>query len=80
MDFVKKLWPTPFKIKEKDVTSLVVQLVIFLLICLVVGVLIGVLAKLPIIGIIFWIVGGLMEAYSIVGVVLCILKFLGAVK
>ena len=79
MDFLKKLWPTPFKIKEKDVASFIVQLVIFVLICAVMGVLIGVLSAIPILGIIFWIIGSLMELYSLVGIVLCILKFLAIV-
>jgi len=43
-------------------------------------VLIGILAALPIIGIIFAIIGSLMEIYSLVGIVLCVLKFLGMVK
>ena len=80
MDFVKKYWPTPFKIKRGDLTSFVIQLIVFLVVCCVVGFLIGILAKLPIIGIIFTIFGTLVEIYSIVGVVLCILKFLGKVK
>ncbi len=80
MDFVKTLWPTPFKVKEKDIGSLVIQLIIFLVVCAVVGVLLGVLSGIAIIGPVFWIVGSLMEVYSIVGIVLCVLKFLGAVK
>jgi hypothetical protein len=43
----------------------------------VVGVLIGVLSAIPILGIIFWIIGSLMELYTIVGIVLCVLNFLG---
>ncbi len=80
MDFIKTLWPTPFKIKEKDFSSFIIQLIIFLVICAVVGVLIKIFALVPIIGIIFWIVGGLMELYSAVGIILCILQFLGALK
>lgn len=80
MDLIKSLWPTPFKIKKGDVVSFVVQLVIFLVVCAVVGFLIGILSKFPIIGILFWIVGGLVEVYSIVGVVLSVLVFLGITK
>ncbi|MBQ7383214.1 MAG: hypothetical protein IJV72_00290 [Clostridia bacterium] len=80
MDFLKKLWPTCFKVKEKDVASLVVQLIIFILVCAVVGLLIGILAKLPIIGIIFSIVGSLVELYGLVGIVLCILNFFNVLK
>ena len=38
------------------------------------------LSSIPIVGIIFWIVGSLMELYSIIGVVLCILVFLDVIK
>ena len=77
MDLIKKLWPTPFNIKKGSLSSFLIQLIVFLVITAVVGVLIGVLSGVPIVGIIFWIVGGLMELYTIVGIVLCILNFLG---
>ena len=79
MQFLRSLWPTPFKIKKGDVVSLIVQLVIFLVVCAVVGWLIGILAGIPILGIIFALLGSLMEIYSLVGIVLCVLKFLGIV-
>lgn len=80
MDFLKQLWPTPFKIKEKDVASFIIQLVIFIIICAVVGFLIGILAKIKIIGVIFSIIGGVVELYGLIGIILCILKFVGVVK
>ncbi|MBQ2734005.1 MAG: hypothetical protein IJF74_07590 [Clostridia bacterium] len=79
MDFVKKLWPTPFKIKKGNLGSFIWQLIVFLVIVAVVGFLIGLLAKLPIIGIIFGIIGSLIGIYNVVGIVLCILRFLGIV-
>lgn len=80
MDLIKKVWPTPFKIKEKDLVSFIVQLIIFVVVCAVVGFLIGILAALPIIGLIFSLIGGLVELYGFIGIILCILKFLGIVK
>ncbi len=77
MNLIKKVWPTPFKIKEKDVTSLVVQLVIFVVICALIGWGIGVLAGIPIVGILCSIVGALVEIYGLIGIILCVLKFLG---
>ena len=77
MDFLKTLWPTPFKIKKGDLASFLIQLIIFIVITAVVGVLIGLLSTVPIIGIIFWIIGSLIELYTIVGIVLCVLNFLG---
>ena len=79
MSLLKTLWPTPFRVKKGDVLSLVIQLIIFIVICAVVGYLIGVLAGVPIIGIIFSIIGGLMELYGLIGIVLCVLKFFGIV-
>jgi len=80
MEMLKKYWPTPFKIKEKDVKSFVIQLLIFVVICAVIGWLIGVLAGIPIIGIVFSIVGALFELYGLVGIILCVLQFLGILK
>lgn len=80
MDFLKTLWPTPFKIRPKDVVSFVIQLVIFIVICAVIGILIGVLAGIPIVGIIFSIVGALVELYGLIGIVLSVLVFLNIVK
>lgn len=80
MDSLKKIWPTPFRIKEKDITSFLVQLIIFVVICAIAGAVIGLLAHIPLIGIIFSIIGALVEVYGLVGIVLCVLKFVGAVK
>jgi hypothetical protein len=80
MDTLKKLWPTPFKIKEKDIASFLIQLIIFLVICAVIGWLIGILAGIPIIGIIFSLIGALVEIYGLVGIVLCVLKFIGSIN
>ena len=80
MDMLKKFWPTPFKIKEKDIASFLIQLLIFIVVCAIVGWLIGVLAGIPVLGLIFKLLGALIEIYGFVGIVLCVLKFLGIVK
>ena len=80
MEFLKTLWPTPFKVKTKDVSSLVVQLVIFVLVCVVASILIAILSALPIIGWIVGILGGLIDLYCVVGVVLAVLKFCDVLK
>ena len=80
MDFLKKLWPTPFKIQKGNVVSFVVQLLVFLILTALFGWLIGLLAHLPIVGIVFSIVGSLMGIYTLIGAVLCLLKFLDLVK
>ena len=80
MDLLKKFWPTPFKIKEKNIVSFIIQLVIFLVITAVIGWLIGILSAIPVIGLIFGLVGSLIGIYNLVGIILCVLKFLGLVK
>ncbi len=80
MDFMKKLWPTPFKIQKGNVVSFVVQLLVFLILTALFGWLIGLLSALPIVGIVFGIVGSLMGIYTLIGAVLCLLKFLDLVK
>lgn len=80
MEMLKKFWPTPFRIKPKDVTSLVVQLVIFVVVCAVVGTLIALLAKIPVLGILFGIVGGLLELYALIGIVLSVLVYFDMLK
>ncbi|MBE6644481.1 MAG: hypothetical protein E7612_03770 [Ruminococcaceae bacterium] len=80
MDLLKTIWPTPFKIERKNLSSFLVQLIIFIVVCAVVGILIGVLSAIPILGVIFWILGSLLELYSLVGIVLCVLVFLDVIK
>ena len=77
MKFFKKFWPTTFKVKKGKLLSLIVQLIIFLIICAVIGWLISILGKLPIIGLFAGLVGTILEIYSVVGIVLCVLNFLG---
>ena len=80
MDLLKKYWPTPFKVKEKDVNSFVVNLIIFVVVCAVAGAIIGLLTNIPILGYVFGAIGGLLELYGLIGIVLCILIFCGILK
>ena len=80
MEFLKTLWPTPFKIKPKNLASFLIQLLIFVVIVAGVGILIGVLSGIPIVGWLFGIVGSLIGIYNIVGIVLCILVFADVLK
>ncbi|MBQ7011656.1 MAG: hypothetical protein IJN63_08110 [Clostridia bacterium] len=79
MDMLKKLWPTPFKIKKGNIASFLIQLIIFLVIVAVVGWLIGLLAHLPIVGLVFKLLGSLIGIYNLVGIILCILRFIGTI-
>ena len=55
-------------------------LIIYALVAIVGGSVIGLLAKLPIIGIIFTLVGSLVSLYALVGIVLSILVFVKVLK
>ena len=78
MDTVKKFFPNAFT--ATDVKPFIIALVIYVLIDVVCGVVIGLLAKLPILGIIFGLIGSVVGLYALAGVVLSILVFLKVIK
>jgi len=78
MDALKKFFPHAFKATE--LSKLIITIIIYLLIDVVCGFVIGLLAKLPIIGIIFGLLGSLVGLYAFVGIVLSILVFVKVLK
>lgn len=80
MEFLKNLWPIPFKIKKGNLASFIWKLIVFIVVTAIVGVLIKVLAGIPIVGIIFSILGSLVGVYNIIGIVLCVLVFIGVIS
>ena len=77
MDLLKKLWPIPFAIQKGDVVSLIIQLVILLVVCAVVSwVVLGVLSAIPVVNILCGIIGLAIDLYGLVGIILCILRFI----
>lgn len=78
MDILKKFFPSAFKATE--VKAFIISLVIYVLIDIVCGFVIGLLAKIPVLGIIFSLLGSLVGLYALVGVVLSILVFVKVVK
>ena len=78
MDMVKKFFPNAFKAKE--LSSFIVALVIYVLIDVVCGFVIGLLAKIPVLGIIFSLLGSIVGLYALVGIVLAILVFVKVLK
>lgn len=78
MDMLKKFFPHAFKATE--LTPFIVSLVIYVLVDVVCGFVIGLLAKLPILGIIFSLLGGAVGLYALVGIVLSILVFVKVLK
>lgn len=78
MDMLKKFFPHAFK--ATDLKPFIITLVIYFLIDLVCGFVIGLLAQLPIIGIIFSLLGSVVGIYALVGIVLSILVFVKVIK
>ena len=78
MDMLKKFFPFSFKVEE--VKSFIISLVVYVLIDVVCGLVIGLLAKIPLIGIIFSLVGTIIGLYALVGIVLSILVFVKVIK
>lgn len=80
MDILKKLFPHAFKCNKSDLGKFIVTIIIYLVIGLVAGVAIGILAKIPVVNILCGLVGGLVDLYVLVGIVLSILSYLEIVK
>ncbi len=78
MDKLKKFFPFAFKATE--VKPFIVSLVIYALIDIVCGIILGLLAKIPIIGILFSLLGTVIGLYALAGIVLSILVFLKVIK
>ena len=78
MDTLKKIFPHAFKAKE--LTPFIMALLVYVVIDVVCGIVIGLLAKIPLIGILFGLVGSVVGLYALVGVILSILVFLKVVK
>ena len=78
MDMLKKFFPNAFSAKE--LRAFIIALVIYVLIDIVCGFVIGLLAKLPIIGTIFGLLGSLVGLYAFVGIILSILVFAKVIK
>ncbi|MBQ8359943.1 MAG: hypothetical protein IJ030_00630 [Oscillospiraceae bacterium] len=78
MDILKKYFPHAFKATE--LTAFIITLIIYVLIDVVCGFVIGLLAKIPVLGIIFGLLGSLVGLYALVGIVLSILVFVKVLK
>ena len=78
METLKKFFPTAFK--ATDVSKFIISLIIYAVIDIVCGFVIGLLAKIPLIGILFSLVGSLVGLYAFIGIVLCILVFVKVIK
>ena len=88
MDFLRKLYPSVFKLEKKVVKPFVIQLVIFVVIGIIMSVVSAVVNMLvggievvgPIVGLVLWIITTIVGLYCTGGIVCSILKFVGVIK
>ena len=78
MDMLKKIFPFSFGVK--DITALVVSLVIYIVGGAVIGLVFGLLAKIPLVGILFSIIGWLVGVYCLIGIILAVLEYFNLIK
>ena len=82
MDFLRKFWPSAFKLEKKVVKPFVIQLVIYVLIGVVLSVasaLLGLLG-IAIVNILMSVISSIVGLYCTAGIVFSILKFTGVFK
>ncbi len=79
MATLKKIFPYSFAAK-KDVAALIINLLVYIVVSFVAGLLIGLLSAIPILGLIFRIIGSVIELYVFVGIVLSVLDYLKVLK
>ena len=78
MDMLKKFFPHAFK--ATNLTAFIITLIVYILIDVVCGFVIGLLSAIPLLGIIFRIIGWVVDVYCLVGIVLVVLDYLKVLK
>ena len=78
MDMLKKIFPLSFKATE--LKPFIITLVIYIVADIICGAVIGLLAKIPVLGIIFGLLGSVVGIYMFVGLILAILYFVKVIK
>ena len=78
MDIFKKIFH--FSFNSKDVTNLIIALIFYIIVCGICGAIIGFLAKIPILGIVFSLLGSVLGIYGLIGIVLSVLTFIKVIE
>lgn len=78
MDTIKKFWPHAFK--AVDVKSLIITILLYIVADVICGAVIGLLGKIPLLGILFSLVGAVLGIYFFVGIVFAVLSFFKILK
>lgn len=88
MDFLRKLYPTVFKLEKKNTRPFVYHLIAFVVIGIIASVLCAIVNWLlgdikvvgTIVGIVLWTLTTVIDIYCTGGIVCSILKFTGVIK
>ena len=78
MALIKKLFPLSFR--SNSAKDVLISVLIYIFADVVCGLVIGFLGALPIIGLVFNIIGGVLGLYFFVGIVISVLVFLNILK
>jgi len=78
MDILKKFFPNAFK--STELNPFIIALIVYVVVDVICGLVIGLLAKIPVIGILFSIVGSVIGLYALAGIILSILVFVKVIK
>lgn len=79
MDLLKKVFPLSFKYVG-DVAKLIIGILIYIVGNIVAGAVIGLLAKIPVLGFIFGLIGSLVGLYCLAGIVILLLVYFKVLK
>lgn len=79
MEFLRTFFPFAFT-EKKDITGLIVSIIIHIVSAAVIGFIISIFSHLPLIGYIISGLGGLIDLYIFISLVLSILDYLNVLK
>jgi len=78
MDILKMIFP--FSFKAKDSNGLVIAILIYVVIAVIGAILLGLLSKIPFVGIVFGVLGGVVDLYAVAGIVFAVLDYFKVLK
>lgn len=79
MDALKKYFPFSFT-EKKDVAALVINVLVYLIAGVLIGLVIKIFSAIPVLNVIIGFVGGLVDLYVLIGVVLSFLDYFKVLK
>ena len=80
MEALMKYFPLSKGVKADNVNELVKAIVIYVVAAVVFGFVLGLLAKIPLVGFIFSLIGTLIGIYALAGIIISVLIFVKVIK